>query len=88
MKPSRKSAVVDRDHEAVRTSGGVYVNPTHWASRSVHAFRRWTGPTTVVVWCGLTVDLSQAARLTSDLISCLQCSESSWQDVQRRIDRH
>lgn len=79
---SRRGAVVDRDHQVVRTTGGVYVRPGHWAARMVHAFHRWTGETTLATWCDLTVDLSEGGALTTDLISCLQCAEASWRHLR------
>lgn len=78
MRSARGGTVVDPDRQVVRTSGGVYVNPGHWAARLVHAFRHWTGQTTLLVWCGITVDLEEGARLTGDTISCQQCSQASW----------
>jgi hypothetical protein len=76
-------AVSDRDREVVRTTGGVYVPPGHWAASSVHSFHRWTGQTTLVTWCGIDVDLEDGARLTSDLITCLACGQASWQALRK-----
>lgn len=66
-----------RNRETVRGACGVRVNPEHWASVNVHAFRRWTGDSTVMTWCGLTADSSDGARLTTDLISCSACAQAS-----------
>jgi hypothetical protein len=80
---SRRAAVVDRDHQVVRTTGGVYVRPGHWAAKTVHSFYRWTGATTLQTWCGIDVDLEDKARLTPDLITCVSCAEASWQALRK-----
>lgn len=72
----------DRDRQVARTTGGVYVKAGHWASRTVHSFHRYTGETTLLTWCDLTVDLSEGGALTTDLIGCLQCSEASWRALR------
>lgn len=74
----RNSAVVDRDRQVVRTTGGVYVAPGHWAARMVHSFRRWAGESMVETWCGLRVDVQEGGALTTDLITCLSCGQASW----------
>lgn len=35
----------------------------------------------MTVWCGIEVDLADGARQTTDLVSCLQCGEASYQAV-------
>lgn len=72
-------AAYRRDHQTVKVSAGVRVKPTHWASISVHAFHRWTGEHSLVTWCGIAVELGDGARLTTDLISCVQCPVGSMQ---------
>lgn len=67
-----------RDQETRRKAAGVRVNPTHWASASVHAHRTWTGQTTMQTWCGIDVNLEDGARQTTELISCLGCGQGSW----------
>ena len=73
-----------RDRETVRKACGVRVNPEHWASAMVHAFRTWTGEHELETWCGLAVDLSDGGTLTSDLITCLQCPSASLQAFRRK----
>ena len=74
---SPQQAVYRRDHETAKVSSGVRVNPTHWASISVHAFHRSTGEKTLVTWCGIEVDLSAGGAHTTDIITCLACGEAS-----------
>jgi hypothetical protein len=64
---------------------GVRVRPGHWASFTVHAFRRWTGEQVLVTWCDLTVDLREGGALTTNTISCQGCAEASWQAVRARL---
>jgi hypothetical protein len=72
-----------RDRATARTAAGIRLNAAqHWATRSVHAFRRWTGETTAETWCGQQADFGAADRQTIDLISCLSCSEASWRAFQ------
>lgn len=71
-----------RDRATQRTVVGVRLNPTHWASVTVHAFRQWTGAATLQTWCGITADLEDGARQTTDLISCTQCSQASWKALR------
>lgn len=70
-----------RDHQTAKTTAGVRVVPGHWGSVSVHAFRTWTGEATLTTWCGLEVDLSAGGAHTTDLISCLQCSQASFDAI-------
>lgn len=74
------SAVLDylRDVQTRRTVGGVRLNPEHWASVTVHAHRTWTSQHTIETWCGIEADMEAGARQTTDLISCLQCGQASW----------
>ena len=67
-----------RDHETTRTVGGVRTATGHWSAKTVHAFHRWTGDTTLETHCGLTVDLAEGGAQTTDMISCLQCGQASW----------
>lgn len=64
--------------ETARKIAGVRTNPEHWANAMVHAFRIWTGESTLLTWCGIEVDLTDKGRQTTDLISCLQCGQGSW----------
>lgn len=68
----------ERDVATRRTLAGVRLSPSHILSKSVHAHRTWTGPTTMVTWCEIEVDLSDGARQTPDLISCLGCAQRSY----------
>lgn len=72
------------DRVTARTTAGVRVAPGHWASRLVHAFRRWTGPTSLLTWCDLEVSVESGA-LTTDTATCQQCSEASWQSIRRAL---
>lgn len=72
----------DRDRHVVKTTGGVYLLPGHWASVSVHSFHHWTGETTLVTWCGIEMDQEAGARLTPDLITCLSCGQASWKALR------
>lgn len=67
----------DRDRETVRRACGVRVKPGHWANASVHSFLRWTGESSLLTWCGIEANTADGARLTTDLISCLQCAQNS-----------
>lgn len=73
------TATYRRDRQTSRTTSGVRINPGHWASISVHAFHRWTGETTLVTWCGIEVELGDGGRLTTDIITCVQCPVGSMQ---------
>ena len=73
------AAAYKRDHQTAKVSAGVRVNPGHWASISVHSFHRWTGEATVLTWCGITVELGDGGKLTTDLISCSGCGQASMQ---------
>jgi hypothetical protein len=68
----------ERNKQTARTAAGVRVKDGHWASKTVHAFREWTGESDLTTWCGLDVDLSDGGRHTTDIITCLQCGEASW----------
>jgi hypothetical protein len=72
------------DRVTARATAGVRMAPGHWASRMIHAFRRWDGPL-IVTWCDLEVHADGGA-LTTDRIDCQQCSEASWQAIRRAIN--
>lgn len=72
------------DRVTARTTAGVRVAPGHWASRLVHAFRRWVDATTLLTWCDLEVS-TESGALTTDRIDCQQCSEASWQAIRRAL---
>lgn len=80
-----KPVVMDRDHQTVRTACGVRMQPTHWANRTVHSFRTWTGEHMLVTWCGLDADLESGARQTTDTITCLACGQASWEVARRPL---
>jgi hypothetical protein len=67
-----------RDAATVRSACGVRLSPDHILSKSVHSFRQWIGDSEASVWCGIECDVSQGARLTTETITCLSCSEASW----------
>ncbi|MCC7369676.1 MAG: hypothetical protein IT306_14700 [Chloroflexi bacterium] len=69
----------ERDQKTSRTVSGVWVKAGHWASSTVHAFRRWTGETELVTWCGISVNLADGGAHTRDHITCLQCPQASLQ---------
>lgn len=74
------------DRVTARSTAGVRVSPGHWASRMVHAFRRWAGGDTVLTWCDVTVNVRTTGALTTDRIDCQQCSEASWQAIRRALN--
>lgn len=67
----------ERDHATSRRASGVRVKADHWASRTVHSFRRWTGDTTLSTWCGIEVDLQDGGAHTTDHVTCKQCPQAS-----------
>ena len=75
------------DRVTARTTAGVRIAPGHWASRMVHAFRRWAGPGVAVTWCELEARTADGARLTTDTINCQGCSEASWLAIRRHLER-
>lgn len=68
-----------------QTVCGVRLNPAHGAGTTVHAFKAFTGDTTLETQCGVAADFEDGARQTTDLISCLGCAESSFQATQRWV---
>lgn len=80
------TSTYERNKQTARTAAGVRLNPDHWASRTVHAFREWTGESTLTTWCGIDVDLAAGGRHTTDLIGCVQCSQASY-DALRNFGR-
>lgn len=77
-----------RDAKTARETAGVRLPPGHPMSISVHAFRRFVGPTSVETWCGIEADLvrnhaaspadpTTGARMTTDTITCLACPQAS-----------
>jgi hypothetical protein len=70
-----------RDAATAAAVAGVYLNPTHGGSRTVHAFRTWTGERTLETWCAIAAGLADGAHQTTDVISCVQCAEASYQDM-------
>lgn len=74
-----------RDRETQRKVGAVRVNPQHWASINVHAFRTWTGEHSLSTWCGIEIDLADGARQTTDTITCSGCAEASWQAYRATV---
>lgn len=72
-----------RDHRTSQQTSGVWIKPGHWASTTVHAFHRWTGETSFVTWCGLEANTADGARLTTDVITCVQCPVA-WLEAFRR----
>lgn len=69
----------ERNLKTSRTVSGVLVKAGHWASATVHAFRRWTGETELETWCGLSVNLADGGAHTRDHVTCLQCPQASIQ---------
>lgn len=67
----------ERDMATSRKVSGVRVKAGHWASSTVHAFRRWTGETELETWCGLSVNLADGGAHTRDCVTCLQCPQAS-----------
>ena len=67
----------ERDMATSRKVSGVRVKAGHWASNTVHAFRRWTGETELETWCGIAVNLADGGAHTRDHITCLQCPQGS-----------
>lgn len=66
-----------RDHKTSQTVSGVYLKAGHWAASTVHAFRHWTGETTLKTWCGIEANLADGARHTTEIINCVQCGQAS-----------
>lgn len=55
----------------------------------MHAFRRFVGVTSVETWCGVQADMvrdyasaepNTGVKLTTDVITCLQCPQASLMD--------
>jgi hypothetical protein len=67
-----------RDRETARSACGVRLSPNHVLSRSVHAFRTWTGERALETWCGIPVDLTAGGARTSETITCQACPQASW----------
>lgn len=68
-----------------RSTAGVRIAPGHWASRLTHAFRRWIADGVLLTWCDLEVRTENGA-LTTETITCLSCSEASWQAIRRALN--
>jgi hypothetical protein len=67
-----------RDRQTARDVCGVRLPLSHALSKSVHAHRTWLSDSVALTWCGIEADMSDGASQTTDLISCLSCSEGSW----------
>lgn len=72
----------ERDMATSRKVSGVRVKAGHWASRTVHAFCRWTGETELETWCGIAVNLADGGAHTRDHITCVQCPQASIQALR------
>jgi len=72
-----------RDQATSEKASGVRVNRRDWAGKSVHSFHRWTGETTLLTWCGLSVNLADGGAHTRDLVTCLQCAQASLEVMRR-----
>lgn len=79
------SPTYTRDRDTARNVAGVYLNPRHPLSTSVHAFHHWTGDRILATWCGVPVDLTEGGAQTTDTINCLACAEASFQSEQSWI---
>lgn len=67
----------ERDQKTSQQTSGVMLKPGHWASAPIHSFQRWTGETELLTWCGLTANTADQARLTREIINCVQCGQAS-----------
>ena len=66
-----------RDKKTSAQTSGVMLKPGHWASAPIHSFRSWTGETELQTWCGLKANMADGARLTTEIVSCVQCAQAS-----------
>jgi hypothetical protein len=72
-----------RDRQTARDICGVRLPPTHTLSKSVHAFRTWTGERTLLTWCEIPIDMAAGGVQTTETITCSGCGEASYQDALR-----
>jgi hypothetical protein len=66
-----------RDHKTSQQTSGVILKPGHWSSAPIHSFHHWTGETEVVTYCGLAANMADGARLTREIVNCVQCGQAS-----------
>lgn len=72
-----------RDRQTARDVCGVRLPPTHMLSKSVHAFKTWSGERTLLTWCEIPVDLRAGGLQTMETITCSGCGQNSYQDALR-----
>lgn len=72
----------ERDQKTSRQTSGVMLKPGHWSSAPIHSFKAWTGETECVTWCDLTANMADGARLTREIINCVQCAQASLNAVR------
>jgi hypothetical protein len=72
-----------RDRETARTAAGVRLSPQHILSKSVHAFKTFTGDSTLQTWCDIPADLKDGASQTRETITCQACAQASFQNTQQ-----
>lgn len=66
-----------RDKKTSSQTSGVMLKPGHWASAPIHSFHYWTGETEAMTYCGLTANMANGARLTREIVNCVQCGQAS-----------